>query len=83
MYTTSGLNMQITVSYILLHYNYINFTNDRMHYFGANIFNKMSRSMKKNALCTQRRLRSVWSESSLSAWRNIGMLVTHWVHSED
>ena len=25
----------------------------------------------------------VWSESSLSAWRNIGPLATHWVHSED
>ena len=25
----------------------------------------------------------VWSESSLSAWRNIGSLATHWAHSED
>ena len=25
----------------------------------------------------------VWSESSLSAWRNLGSLNTHWVHSED
>ena len=25
----------------------------------------------------------VWSESSLSAWRNLGSLATHWVHSED
>ena len=25
----------------------------------------------------------VWSESSLSAWRNLGTLATHWVHSED
>ena len=24
-----------------------------------------------------------WSESSLSAWRNLGPLATHWVHSED
>ena len=28
-------------------------------------------------------VRPVWSESSLSAWRNIGSLVTHWAHSED
>ena len=28
-------------------------------------------------------IRPVWSESSLSAWRNIGSLATHWVHSED
>ena len=25
----------------------------------------------------------VWSESSLSAWRNIGSLAIHWAHSED
>ena len=25
----------------------------------------------------------VWSESLLSAWRNVGSLATHWVHSED
>ena len=25
----------------------------------------------------------VWSESSLSAWRNLMSLATHWVHSED
>ena len=28
-------------------------------------------------------IRPVWSESSLSAWRNLGSLSTHWVHSED
>ena len=27
--------------------------------------------------------RPVWSESSLSAWRKLGSLATHWVHSED
>ena len=25
----------------------------------------------------------VWSESSLSAWRKLGSLATHWVHNED
>ena len=25
----------------------------------------------------------VWSESSLSTWRNLGFLAAHWVHSED
>ena len=47
-------------------------------------------------LCAQQRFRSalafaqsdqikcpVWSESSLSAWRNLGPLTTHWAHSED
>ena len=28
-------------------------------------------------------IRPVWSESSLSAWRNLGSLDTHWAHSED
>ena len=39
-------------------------------------------------LCTQRILRSAWAsaqsdQSSLSAWRKLGSLVTHWVHRED
>ena len=28
-------------------------------------------------------IRPVWSESSLSAWRNLGSLATHWEHSEN
>ena len=28
-------------------------------------------------------IRPVWSESSQSAWRNLGSLATHWAHSED
>ena len=28
-------------------------------------------------------IRPVWSESSMSAWRNNGALATHWAHSED
>ena len=28
-------------------------------------------------------IRSVWSESSLSAWWHLGSLATHWAHSED
>ena len=28
-------------------------------------------------------IRPVWSESSLSAWRNLGLLATCWAHSED
>ena len=28
-------------------------------------------------------IRPVWSESSLSAWRNFGSLTTQWTHSED
>ena len=28
-------------------------------------------------------IRPIWSESSLSTWRKLGSLATHWVHSED
>ena len=28
-------------------------------------------------------IRPIWSESSLSAWRNLGPLASHWAHSED
>ena len=28
-------------------------------------------------------IRPVWSESLLSAWRKLGSLATHWVHSKD
>ena len=28
-------------------------------------------------------IRPIWSESSLSAWRNFGSLATHWAHIED
>ena len=28
-------------------------------------------------------IRTVWSESSLSAWGKLGLLATHWAHSED
>ena len=28
-------------------------------------------------------IRPVWSESSLSTWRKLGSLATHWAHSED
>ena len=29
------------------------------------------------------RISPIWSESSLSAWRKLGSLATHWAHSED
>ena len=28
-------------------------------------------------------IRPVWPESSLSAWKNIGSLATHWAHNSD
>ena len=43
---------------------------------------------QQNGMCAQRRLRSAWAsaqsdQSSLSAWRKLGSLTTHWAHSED
>ena len=50
----------------------------------------LSRDMTKPTkwVCAQRRLRSAWAsvqsnQSSVSAWRKLGSLVTHWAHSED
>ena len=46
----------------------------------------VSRDMTKATkwVCPQRRLRSAQPDlSSLSAWRTLGSLVSHWVHSED
>ena len=43
---------------------------------------------QQNGMCAQWRLRSAWAsaqsdQSSLSAWRKLGSLATHGVHSED
>ena len=43
---------------------------------------------QQNDMCVQWRLRSAWAstqsdQSSLSAWRKLGSLATHWAHSED
>ena len=42
----------------------------------------------QNDLCAQQRFRSAWAfaqsdQSSLSAWRSLVSLATHWVHSKD
>ena len=43
--------------------------------------------IQQNGMCAQRKIsvgiRPVWSEFSLSAWRKLGSLTTHWAHSED
>ena len=44
---------------------------------------------QQNGMCSPAKtqislgIRPVWSESSLFAWRKLGSLATHWVHSED
>ena len=43
---------------------------------------------QQNGMCAQWRLRSAWAcaqsdQSSLSAWRKLGSLATHWAHSQD
>ena len=57
---------------------------------GSSVLTYMSRDMTKptNWVCAQRRLRSAWAsaqsdQSSLSAWRNLGSLAVHWMHSKD
>ena len=55
------------------------------------LFHYMSRYMTKPKPVSARPaktqislgIRPVWSESSLSAWRNLGSLSTQWAHSED
>ena len=54
---------------------------------GNGCSNYLSRLMTK-WLYTQQRLRSTWAstqsdQSSMSAWRKLGSLATHWAHSED
>ena len=43
--------------------------------------NKVSVRLAKTQITLD--IRPVWSESSLSAWRNLGSLATHSAHSED
>ena len=43
--------------------------------------NKMSVGPAKTQISLG--IRPIWSESSLSTWRNLGSLATHWVHRED
>ena len=43
---------------------------------------------QQHGMCAQRRLRSAWAstqfdQSSMSAWKKLGALATHWAHSED
>ena len=52
------------------------------------IFEPPHDKTQQNGMCAQRRLRSAWSsaqsdQSSLSAWRKLGSLATHWAHNED
>ena len=42
------------------------------------------RSAEKTDICKQQKyIFRQWSKSSLSAWRKLGSLATHWAHSED
>ena len=42
---------------------------------------------QQNGMCAKRRLRSAWASvqyhPSLSTWRKLGSLATHWAHSKD
>ena len=43
----------------------------------------MTKPTKWHVRPAKTRIRPVWSESSLSAWRKLGSLATNWAHSED
>ena len=43
----------------------------------------MAKQTKWHVCPAKPQIRPVWSESSLSAWRTLGSLATHWAHSED
>ena len=50
--------------------------------------NEPQRDKTNKMMCAQQRqisldIRPVWSESSLSTWRNLGSLATYWANSED
>ena len=56
--------------------------------FWCCLYRAASWQNQQNDLCAQWRLWSAWAsaqsdQSSLSAWRNIGLSGTHWVHCED
>ena len=79
---TTHLHLQIIVMVNLLYSSYLT----------QGLKEQMSRNMTKPTkwLCAQQRLRSAWASAqsdqsslSLSAWRKLGSLATHEVHSED
>ena len=72
----------------LYHCCYILYFWDASLLWKCPFFLEMSRLVTKPTkwMCAQWRLRSDWadwSESSLSPWRKLGPLATHWAHSED
>ena len=54
-----------------------------INYYVSRDMTKQQNSVRpaKTQICQG--IRPVWSDSSLSAWRNLGSLATHWAHSED
>ena len=46
------------------------------------VYPKLEQQRRRSA-CADLISTFVWSESSLSTWRNLGPSATHWVHSED
>ena len=70
--------------------NYIIFLRCEKYLWFLQYTEKLSYDMTKPTkwACAQRRLRSAWAsaqtdQSSLSAWRKLGSLATHWAHSKD
>ena len=50
---------------------------------GTHLSHLMTKPTKWSVCPGKTQISPVWLESSLSVWRNIGSLATHWAHSED
>ena len=85
-YQISSLNASLCTdkAYVLFlmarHHFFCNKTADFLYEPRHDKTNKVSVRPAKTQISLG--IRPVWSESSLSAWRKLGSLATHWAHSE-
>ena len=56
---------------------------DLIHFVTATSWQNQQNDVRPAKIHISLGIRPVWSESSLSAWRNIRSLATKWAHSED
>ena len=95
MYTnTEGLLMTLTIAmaayFLLLQelFWYLCFILPHVTTISKSHLSHLRWQNQQNGMCAQRRLRSAFAsaqsdQSSVSAWRKLGSLATHWAHSED
>ena len=66
--------------FLLIYLTYDVVLSSRILYYMSRLMTKPTRTAKTQISLG---VRPVWSVSSLSAWRTLGSLATHWVDSED